>query len=634
MCIWSVITMLSCLIAVILFSATALSVSLYTKKSFVHTLAPVIFCVIFLLYGFYLTNTLHIGRNIVILFMVATIGFVLLRTRPGVSAIKALFTQPSFLLYAAGIAIFFLFSFKQFVSLFDSLRLWGAYPKLLHTFGTLQLGEDSMLYPVMQSYPPGMPLLCYFFSSFSNIFPENSLFFTYSFFGFSLMLPFLAEHPGQSRRTHFLLLTAVLFIPYLVTGMNDDGGLYYTSLFIDLPLGICCGYFFSRAFHGTETFDRVCAALSCGILVLLKDSGAFLAICGIAGSLVCSLIGSSKTDRKKIIVFVLTEIVLLALAYGSWKYAQAVCGVVRKIQPSFSIPSIRTLGLLFLYFIKTPVSGILSVIGAVHISLPAALILIFTVKLLLAKENPICNTRCHIWDVLVQFLCYCGFFAGYCFSFMDQIENQVYPSFVRYHCTLLICALYILAYDCKFQHHGYGKQLLQETADFIKTCSFSKLFHNAVVILRTGAVICLIFSTFLIFLYQPSKRDDFYVKSKEYAAVITENIEPDTKVYLCMPDASLENILIQHRTYFELLDDGIYIPNYLESIDITQTGVNYDCDSFMNHLIENNYDYVFLTGLNESLTQDFSPIFGAQSVTEENLIYQVDAENYRLIRMQ
>lgn len=622
--------MLSCLIAVILLSAAALSLSLYCKKSFTQLLAPVIFCVIFVLYGFYLANALFWGRKAVILLLLLTVIYTVLRAKPSLSDCKNLLCQQSVLLYGAGIAVFILFSCTKFVSLYDSLRLWGAYPKLLHSTGSLQLGEDALLYPVMQSYPPGMPLLCYFFSSFSSVFPENSLFFTYSFFGFSLMLPFLEEAPGQSKQHSLLIFLAIVFIPYLVTGMNDDGGLYYSSIFIDIPLGICCGYYFSHGFHPKNRTDRICALLACGILVLLKDSGAFFALCGIAGCFLCNL----KSDKKTVFFYVCAQILLLLLTYGSWKYIQGVYGVVRKISPSFTVPSVRTLGLLFLYFIKTPVSGIVSATGAIHVSLPAALIMIFTAKLLLAKEHPAISLKSHIWDVAIQFVCYCGFFIGYCFSFLDQMEYQVYPSFVRYHCTLLICALYILAYDCRFLHGPYLSSLSREISGFVKGSGFEKLFRSAGAVLRFGMILCMVFSTLLILFFQPSRKEAFYVNSKASADILSQYVEADSRVYLCMSDASLDHILIQHRLYFELLDEGIYIPNYLESIDITNTGMDYSCDAFIRHLSDNGYDYVLLNRLNDSLITDFQPIFGDITIEETNLIYRFDAVSEQLIRIR
>lgn len=626
--------MFSCFIAVLLLTLTALSLSLLLKKSFTDILAPVVFGVIYILFGFYTVDQLFLGRNALILLMLLAIGYGFFRTRPSLSAFKRMICDRSFLLYAAGIAVFFLFSWNKFVNLYDSLRLWGAYPKALHATGTIQLGEQALLYPVMQSYPPGMPLLCYFLTSFSPVFPENALFFTYSFFGFSLMLPFLSDFGQEKKRSSFLIFLAILFVPYLITGMNDDAGYYYSSLFIDIPLGICCGYFFSRAFHPKNKLDMVCAVLSCGILVLLKDSGAFLAVCGIAGGLLCNLLLPVKGRKKHLLVTVLLELLLLTYTYGAWKYLLNIYGVVRKIQPDFTVPSLRTLGLLFLHFIKTPVTGILTVTGAVHISLPAALIMIFTAKLLLAKHNPNYSASRQIADVSVQFICYAGFFLGYCFSFIDQIENLVYPSFARYHCTLLVCAIYTLAYDCHRHHKTYLQSVSREIHQMVKSSSFSNLIASAASILRFGIVLCLVFSTLLIVFYCPSKNENFYVKSKESADAASDCIKEKATVYLCMPDDSDESILIQHRLYFELLDDGIYIPNYLTSIDITESGMGYNCDTFMTHLTENGYDYVMLTAVNDSLSAEFGSLFGDISAEETNLIYQVDAGNRQLIRIR
>ena len=195
----------------------------------------------------------------------------------------------------------------------DCLRLWGAYPKILHSTGKLQLGEDSFLYSYMQSYPPGMPLLCYFISSFGKVFSEKTLFLTYSLFGFSLILPFFRNFRWQNKKSLLVAFLASIIIPWMITSMNTDDGFYYSSLFIDMPLGICCGYVLYHSFHrtGKSGFDSICMILSCGILSLLKDSGAFLAVCGILGALVCGYLRRKEVPFFRTILTCAGALVLL-----------------------------------------------------------------------------------------------------------------------------------------------------------------------------------------------------------------------------------------------------------------------------------------------------------------------------------
>ena len=65
-------------------------------------------------------------------------------------------------LYEGLTVLFVYFAKDNLVGLWDELRLWGAYTKALHTSNSLQLGSDAFIYPIMQSYPPAMPLLGYF----------------------------------------------------------------------------------------------------------------------------------------------------------------------------------------------------------------------------------------------------------------------------------------------------------------------------------------------------------------------------------------------------------------------------------------------------------------------------------------
>lgn len=619
-----------------LLTLCALSLAVLLNRQFAHTLAPVVFGVMLVLYGFYISGALALGRMVVVglcLIPAAACAVPSLRKQGPVQVVKS----RDFLLYLAAVAVFFLFSWNKFVSLWDCLRLWGAYPKALHTDPSLQLGESSVLFHSMQSYAPGMPLLCYFFTSFSPVFPENVLFFTYSFFGFSLMLPFLADTEGKTGKQLAWLLAAVLFIPWMVTGLNDDAGQYYSSLFIDIPLGICCGYCLWRAFHrlGADGFDSVCVVLSCGVLALLKDSGSFMALCGILGGLCCCILDRKDRPLKRSLPWLALAGLVLGLTYGSWKYLLNLYSVSNHLSIGFAIPGLVTLARIFFQFIRTPISGFYSITGSIQFSLPGALLILFAAKLLLGRYNEKAKMSLEIADVAWQTICYALFFLGYCLCFLSEIMTQFYPSYIRYFCTLVIAALYILAADCKWKHPALLAGICAEWKAFsAKGSILSRLISSGAALARWAAVIAMVFASVLILFDFPSRQDDFCVQASRTAGILAETVEEGADVYLCIPGNAQDTARLHHRTYFELIDDGIRVKNYFDAADITDTGMGYTSETFLDVLISQGYDYVMLTSLDDAIVSQFPELFADASVEDTHLLYKVDAQFRQLIRIQ
>ena len=140
-----------CLIPVLLLTGSAAALSMHFRKHFADLLAPVVFGVMLLLYSFYGFGLLNLGRILVTVLLLLTLLVPLILRRPEKTRIKEFLKTPSFLLYLVGVAACMLFAANKFISLWDCLRLWGAYPKALHTTGALQLGPDALLFDVMQS---------------------------------------------------------------------------------------------------------------------------------------------------------------------------------------------------------------------------------------------------------------------------------------------------------------------------------------------------------------------------------------------------------------------------------------------------------------------------------------------------
>jgi hypothetical protein len=290
---------------------------------------------------------------------------------------------------------------------------------------------------------------------------------------------------------------------------------------------------------------------------------------------------------------------------------------------------------LFFYFLRTPVSGLFTITGAVHVSLPAALLTLFFAKFLLAKENSETSLKEEISAIAVMIFCFALFFVGYCFSFIKDIEAQVYPSYVRYFCTLVSCALFVLLYDCRFRHRTYLDALSREMAAAVPADGYLfKLLASVRKGLCIVLILAMVFSSVLILFDFPSRQSHFYTQAESSAAALTETIHEPADVYLCIPETEGEFSRIHQRIYFNVLDDGIRIKNFYPESVITNPKYDFTGDSFLEHLVSNGYDYVMILAADEALLKQFYSLFPDASMEDTNLIYKVDSDSNQLIRIR
>ena len=631
--------MVSSLIPIVLLILSAVSLAAFLRKPFSELMAPVLFAVIFTLYSFYIFDRLPLGTTFVtigLLLLTASCAGSMLIHREGRRRLIQTVRSKTFLLFLAATAAFILFSVGKIVNLWDSLRLWGAYPKVLHTTGELQLGSRSVLYPSMQSYPPGMPLFCYYITRFSRTFPESSLYVCYSLFGFSMLLPLLEGAVRLGPRARHAVFIGILFVPWLISSVNDDYAQYYSSLFIDIPLGLCAGYTFFLALRGRTqgAFDLLRICLACACLALLKDSGAFISLCCVIAHIGSCLMHDNDIPPIRRLLFILTPVVFLCYVWGSWRYLRIVWNVSNHLRLDLAAPTLGEFVRIVYRFLVTPAATLLFPFGSIGISLPAALLSIFTLKLLLCRCTQQELLRMEILDIGSQFLCYAGFFIGYCLIFIENIRFGEYPSYSRYMNTILISAIYIFAADCIFRYN----KILFHIGNWIgeysrKDTAWGVLMKSMIKISKLALMASLIMFIATTLVNRQHAGGALYVSARKTAAAVCASVPPFedgeyTDVYLVIPGEDENNYRLHHRIYFELIDDGIRVKNYFDERDITVPKLGYDADSFMDHLIREGYDYVVLAWSSDQLDAQFGSLFQAGGT---NTVYKVSPEDCSLV---
>lgn len=634
--------MLFALFPIFLITAAAVLIAACLRKPFSELFAPLLFFVMLTLYGFYIFDLLPLGRAVVTGLLCSAVilcTVFLVRAQYGRQHLLLTIKNPTFHLFLAAFLIFLIFATGKIVNLWDSLRLWGAYPKVLHTTGELQLGSRSVLYPSMQSYPPGMPLFCYYITSFSPIFPESSLYVCYSLFGFAMLLPLLEGAVRLGPRAKYAVFIGILFVPWLVSSVNDDYAQYYSCLFIDIPLGLCAGYTFFLALRGqkNETFDLLKTCLACASLALLKDSGSFISLCCIVIHAASCLMRKNSIPPFKRLLFILMPAVFLYYTWGSWSHLRNVWDVSNHLHLDLVLPPPGDLVRIAYRLLVTPATSPLFPFGSIGISLPAALLSIFTLKLLLCRYTQRELFRLELVDIGSQVLCYAGFFIGYCLIFFENIRTGEYPSYSRYMNTILVCALYIFSADCIFRYNRLFLQLSEKIRIYSGRDTDSGAFVRCVLKLgKLALVASLTMFVIMTLVNREHARGALYISARKTADAVCASVPAFeggeyTDVYLVIPGDDENNYRLHHRIYFELIDDGVRVKNYFDERDITAPELGYNADLFMDHLVEKEYEYVVLTWTDEDLAATFGELFPNSGT---NTVYKIDPEARRLVRIE
>jgi len=287
---------------------------------------PVVFLgTIVILYGFYCFDLLTVGRIVLYaafgVIVLAAVFFISSKRFKG-KVFESIFT-PEVVFFLALSIFFICFLCKMKPSVWDELRLWAAAPKALHFSESLQVGDGSLLYSTMQSYPPGMSLLTYFFTALTNSYFDGAPFIVETIFMCALVVPCFKNISFRKWKIIIPSMVVFLLIP-IVLSINGnlacgDYAYYYLSLFIDPCLGFVLGSALFCALNRPfrSWFNTIHFSLLLFVLPCLKNTGAMFAAIVFAGAFVIYLF-----DRKyKGLDFLrgTISIFCVAVSYFSWQ---------------------------------------------------------------------------------------------------------------------------------------------------------------------------------------------------------------------------------------------------------------------------------------------------------------------------
>ena len=312
-------------IVLVMMAVSAVALAIVTGRRTEDTIPVVFTGTIVFLYGFYCVDLLLVGRILVYVAYGILVGiaifFICRKKYQG--KITYLIVTPGMVFFAVLTVFFFLWLSRMQPSVWDELRLWAAGPKAIHFAESLQVGDGSLLYGTMQSYPPGMSLFVYFLTALTASYPDAAPFVAMPVLATALVLPAFSGMSFRKWRWFIPALVVFLLFPALLSINGDrasgDWAYYYLSLYIDGFLGIVLGSAFYLCLQKpfTDIFQTVRFALLLFFLPALKNTGAMYAGVLFAAALVLYLLDRTYSGGG----FLRALICLMAagLSYGSWQ---------------------------------------------------------------------------------------------------------------------------------------------------------------------------------------------------------------------------------------------------------------------------------------------------------------------------
>lgn len=592
--------MVTSILAIILLLLSAAGASALADRRTEESL-PVCFCAAALwLYGFYCLGLVRLG---LVLLCAGTPCLFLLGWRRSGSLkqyLTAVFT-PGTAVYLCFCLFFLIFFSCNPVSRHDELRLWGAVPKAIHETGALQLGPQSPIFATMQSYPPALPLIGFFFTAFSGEFCEGALFVGYACMSVSFLLPAFSKWEWKHWRLLAPAALLVLLTPFVFTSHNEDAGLFGMTLYVDPLLGMAAGYAFYLAGHRPfeNRFRLIAFSLTLAVLCLLKDTGLVFALTALVLALILG--------RKEVKLSGLLPVLAVVVSVGSWKLLLKLYDIHALVPLKLHLLSkAATQNILKALFSVNVVArniplGFFASFLFVFLALWALYILAFRVQ----KEQSKQEAAVVALGILLSTA---AFVYGYALIYGETLE-----SFARYMATPLLglftCIL-LTAIPCLLR-----QEVQSWAARWSKRLCFWVLAGCVAVSLSAGVLWQLLFT------YYPELPAADETAAQIRAAVEAEQKEGETGwVYLVMAGDGWENSFYHHRVFFDLISPNINIRNGLAKTQVVIPGVDNPTQVWAEEL-KDCCDYVYLVSVEDALIPVFAQLSDDPAL--ENGLYRV-----------
>jgi hypothetical protein len=592
--------MIACLMVMLILINLSLFFTLLTKKKIDNMFIVSILSITVLLYLFGLFKGLKIGVYAV--YTVSIYAFFM--------NLFWIFKKKRFkkeLVLTNGLfAFIFVFAFLVFIhrgrmlSNWDEFSHWGYVVKAIFNINDFQTNPLSLC--MFKSYPPTMSLFQYFFMNVGG-YSESYLYIAYNLFGFCCFLPFLQKI--KKRSNYILCLVAFLLLPLI---FYDN---YYYAIYIDAMVGIVFAYSVYLVDHPDDKYDLLFLFLAVFSLTLLKDVGLFFSIIIailLAIKMLIDIIKNKKKFKRYNLISLVVVIIAILISKVSWNIMININDVVPMFGQKISLKDIYNLithsftdyraNVIGNYhkalYSKNIINTFIN-LDFIRISIIYVIAFVYLYKKKLVEKNKAI--------VLISGLfIYCfGLLVLYCFRF-SEYEALLLSGYERYLSIALLGLLIII-----FVY--YMKQEKNIIVIFFITLLFvpySSLFNirwyaNDSALLR-----------------EPYNIAGDYIKSKT---------DEDEKIYLISQNTNGFDYFILKYTIWPNETNANFTWSIGQKYNDGDVWTEYfDSSSWMEYLINEKFDYVYIYKSDDQFINQFKNLFEDTSQIESGKLYKLDVD--------
>ena len=594
---------------------------------------------IIVLFLFYCNNMLFAGRvTVYALLLLLLVISILIGVRKSILSVKKILSSisPSLIIFTILGVVAFLYTRGHRVSMWDELRLWGAVPKALYHTEALQLGTSVDIFPVMQSYPPAMPLFVYFFIAPSPSFNEGYIFCLYTIFYALIFLPGLKRLEWKHWYCILPLVILIFFFPCIFTSHDLNFSRFYNSLYIDTILGFYAGYGFYLSFNNPfkNKYELANFCLVLAVTVLLKDSGLMFSIFILICAVVIYAFRNKPFDSKKTMALLLCCVLASVLPYIIWKQTISAYGIKNHISMNLILPGIDYFVELLRHFLHDFFVCFMSrFFPTIIVSFIPCVLFAIIADVLIYKFYKDTDVFSDVIIVVSMAVSSLIFIIGYCMIFQDGS----FPSFQRYMASILyLIFTYLLL--------RFINAVIMNSEN--KKISLSRRIVAALIFTGVSAVSLIAFIPFFS-AWRDSRVDNrlwptLYSESSIHTANILDGVannstENKNNIYLLLANG---DSLFHHRIYFDLIGEPVNVKNFYTHCQGVPINTEIPVDDneklkeivadWTDYLKENEIDYIYITSADEGTSSIFSQICNSPEAKAETL-YQIEFDGNELL---
>ena len=510
----------------------------------------------------------------------------------------------------------------RYVHSYDEYSYWGYAAKIA-------INEDS-LYAVIsnlgatRAYPPVSTIWHYIVSVFSG-YSEPNLYIGLTILTFIYLMPIFMYIINKKSFTIVVFLLAAVFFPLIF-----NGSISYTLLYVDLLLGVLCGCAiilenYCRK-HNLKKWPVILILL---IITMLKANGFVFAL-SLLLLFYLKELSTKKLSIKNLWNTLLKYIlpgVLILVFFIAWRLF-ASSSIIESVAYDYSLmPDTLKPDLLpklepkfMLNFYNSVLSSVDETIVYAFINIPLFIYLLIIFYLIYRVDYKESKVKNIFWFLLPYIISYAVFFcltALSLFVMFSKYEASTLASFGRYLAPINIAFMIYILYRLSNSRE-------------VTTIHILSIFLIALV----G------FSDITYFLTDiKARRETMHISEARQGdfAIINEKTSEDSKIFVI--NQSDENSIMplwyaRYYTYPRVVNANPYaitwkIKTPSNEWDLQDWGLT--VKTFINHLIDYDFDYVFFYSTTDELNEKLDDIIEGTDDIENGDLFKIEKVNNSII---